>query len=82
VGITKELRRRVYHRALGRCECVVESCSHHVGRCNATLRRDWHVHHRTADGPDALSNLVAMCETCYENARRLRNTCLHGAHKN
>jgi hypothetical protein len=79
VAVTEELRRTLYHRALGRCECMSESCSHHVGRCNAVLRRDWHAHHRTPDGPDELSNLVAMCSTCYENARAEREACLHAA---
>ena len=81
MAVTKELRRRLYHRALGRCECVSETCSHHVGRCNAELRRDWHAYHRTADGPDALSNLVAMCDACYENARKQREACVPGARK-
>ena len=77
MAVTRELRCRVHERALGRCECVSEFCTHHEGRCNAELRDRWYVHHRTVDGPDVLSNVMAMCKTCYKNARRLRNASLH-----
>lgn len=70
MAVTQELRRRVYERALGRCECVSELCTHHEGRCNAKLRGRWYVQHRTVDGPDVLSNVMAMCKTCYRNAHR------------
>ena len=82
MAVSNEVRRLLFQRALGRCECISDGCDHHLGRCNEVLRRNWHAHHRTADGPDALSNLVAMCETCYANAQKLRHACLNGAHRN
>ena len=81
MAVSNEVRRMLFQRALGRCECISEDCEHHVGRCNKVLRRDWHAHHRTVDGPDALSNLVGICETCYESVMKAREACLLGARK-
>jgi hypothetical protein len=81
VAVTKDMRRRLWHRAMGRCECVLEGCPHHEGRCNALLTRGWRAHHRTPGGPDALSNLVAMCETCYEYAHRFEDACVPAEQK-
>jgi len=61
------LRDEVYRRAGGRCECTMVTCSHHSGRCNVVLRGEWEVHHVTAGGPDTLSNVKAMCQTCHRN---------------
>ena len=60
------------HQRAGRaCECTMRRCSHHTPgvRCNAMLRGEWHAHHRTAGGPDTLSNLTAMCQMCHRNTR-------------
>jgi len=65
--ITKDA---AYQRAGGRCECTMTKCSHHAGRCNATLRGGWHAHHKTsvaAGGSDDLGNCLAMCVTCHRN---------------
>jgi 5-methylcytosine-specific restriction endonuclease McrA len=58
-----------FSRAGGVCECT-RKCSHHTGRCRATLRGEWHAHHKTAEaagGTDDLSNCEALCQTCHKN---------------
>ena len=47
---TQELRDAVYRRAGGKCECTMQTCSHHTGRCNAMLRGAWEIHRITAGG--------------------------------
>lgn len=53
-------RVEVRERAGGRCECTMKTCSHHRGRCNASLRGEWEMHRRSAGGPYALGNVIAM----------------------
>lgn len=55
----------VYQRAGGKCECTMRTCGH-SGRCNATLRGEWHVHHLTAGGPDVLSKVLGLCKECHK----------------
>ncbi len=72
MAISQATRRQaLYDRAGGKCECTMRGCSHHVAgrRCNAMLRGPWHAHHRTAGGPDTLSNLTAMCQRCHRYTR-------------
>jgi len=76
-----KLRRAVFLRASGRCECIAppqgrsvlkllrQQCSH-AGRCNAMLREPWELH-RVNPGPYELSNVRAMCQACYRNASGL-----------
>jgi HNH endonuclease len=70
--VSPEIRRALYQRAGGRCECRMRVCSHHAPgtRCTHSLSgSSWEAHHRTAGGPDTLSNLIAMCATCHKNTR-------------
>jgi len=67
MAVSAEMRAQLYRRAGGKCECRMKLCSHHTGRCNAVLRGAWHAHHIRAGGPDTLSNLIAMCQTCHRN---------------
>lgn len=67
---TQKLRDEAYKRAGGQCECTMTSaCSHHSGgrRCTHMLRGEWELHRITAGGPYALSNVIAMCQTCHRN---------------
>lgn len=59
-------REAAYRRAGGKCECTMVRCGH-GGRCNAMLRGAWELHRITAGGSYALSNVVAMCQTCHRN---------------
>lgn len=68
MAVSNVTRRALYNRAGGRCECTMKVCSHHTGRCTHGLY-SWEAHHRTAGGPDTLSNLIAMCATCHKNTR-------------
>lgn len=70
MAITEQTRKDLYRRAGGRCECTMNVCSHHSGRCSHQLSPGWEAHHRTsisAGGHDGLSNLTAMCVTCHKN---------------
>jgi 5-methylcytosine-specific restriction endonuclease McrA len=60
------LREDVFKRSGGKCECAMTSCGH-KGRCGALLRGEWEIHHITAGGPDALSNVKGMCQVCHRN---------------
>ncbi len=53
----------VFKQAGGRCQCTMQTCSHHTGRCNAMLRGEWEIHRLTA-GKRTLST-VAMCQRCH-----------------
>ena len=67
MAFSQETKDRAYRRAGGRCECELTTHGH-VGRCNAQLRGEWHLHHRRAiasGGDDSLGNAVAMCVTCH-----------------
>jgi len=74
----QKLRQAVFLRARGQCECVMPKvrpvlkvlmlrCGH-VARCNATLREPWELCRLDTTGPYDLSNVRAMCQTCYRNA--------------
>jgi HNH endonuclease len=70
MAFSQTTKEAAYRRAGGRCECTMRTCSHHTGRCNATLRGGWHAHHKTsvaAGGDDDLGNCLAMCVTCHRN---------------
>ncbi|HAR95805.1 MAG TPA: hypothetical protein DCR97_07575 [Deltaproteobacteria bacterium] len=69
MAVSQETRKALYDRAGGQCECTMTVCSHHSGRCPHKLNPGWEAHHRTAGGPDTLSNLIAMCVTCHKNTR-------------
>lgn len=70
--ISEEIRRELFRRAGGRCECTMSVCSHHRSgqRCPHGLHSgSWEAHHRWAGGGDTLSNLIALCATCHKNTR-------------
>jgi len=70
VSVSEALRQQLYQRAGGRCECTMQICDHKGARCTRGLSAGyWDAHHRTAGGPDTLSNLTAMCATCHKNTR-------------
>ena len=69
MAVSEETRKELYQRAGGKCECNMKVCSHHSGRCNRQLGRNWQAHHRTAGGADHLGNLIAMCPECHRNTR-------------
>ena len=70
MSISQWLRNELYNRAGGRCECEMKVCDHNGRRCGRGLSPGyWDAHHRTAGGPDILSNLTAMCATCHKNTR-------------
>ena len=73
MSISESLRQQLYTRAGGQCECTMEVCTHHYGKCQNRLV-NWEAHHRVAGGEDTLSNLIAMCQTCHKNTRT------YGAH--
>ena len=72
MGVSAQTRKELYARAGGRCECTVSVCDHHKAgsRCLHGLHGEyWEAHHRSAGGPDTLSNLIAMCGSCHKNTR-------------
>lgn len=70
MAISEETKKALYQRAGGRCECTMINCDHGDRRCSRSLSVGyWDAHHRTAGGPDTLSNLTAMCATCHKNTR-------------
>ena len=71
MAISDATRQALFQRAGGRCECTMRVCTHHTAgrRCPVKLTSGWHAHHKTAGGPDTLSNLMAMCVRCHQNTR-------------
>jgi cytochrome c553 len=72
MAVSETTRLALYQRAQGQCECTMSVCSHHPAgvRCPRPLiKGDWEAHHKSKDGGDSLSNLIAMCSTCHENTR-------------
>ena len=68
MAFPQETKDAAWRRAGGKCECT-RQCSHHTGRCNATLN-SWHAHHKAAvssGGGDGLSNCEALCVPCHKN---------------
>jgi 5-methylcytosine-specific restriction endonuclease McrA len=59
----------------GRCECTRATHPHGSNRCTTRLQRanrgrelpgGWEAHHRTAGGPDTLSNCQILCWPCHK----------------
>ena len=70
MAVSELTRNALRIRAGKRCECTMSRCSHHKAgqRCpNGLWPGSWEAHHKWADGPDTLGNLVAMCATCHKN---------------
>lgn len=67
MAVSQEVRKKIYDRAGGRCECEMAVCGHR-GRCtNGLWPPGWDAHHRNRYGEDIPSNLIAMCATCHKN---------------
>ena len=64
---TAELRDQVFERARGACECTMQKCGHHSGRCPNSLGFSWELQRIEAGGPSAAANVMAICEQCYRN---------------
>jgi hypothetical protein len=70
MAISDVIRKALYKRAGGRCECEMTACDHHPGsRCPQRLGAGFDAHRRSGGELDAPSTLVAMCATCHENLR-------------
>jgi 5-methylcytosine-specific restriction endonuclease McrA len=71
MAFSQDVKDAAYKHAGGKCECKRISCSHHIGRCNASLiYGKWEAHHitsKSAGGADTLSNCEALCGTCHKN---------------
>jgi hypothetical protein len=77
MAISEKIRRELYERAGGRCECTMRVCDHHPAgqRCPRNLVAGyWDAHHISTTGGDSLSNLIAMCATCHKNTRSYGRT--------
>jgi hypothetical protein len=70
-----EVRRAVYQRSGGRCECRRSLCSHPrvAGgeRCTRTFSENgrWELHRLTAGEDYTASGCQALCEECHEQTR-------------
>lgn len=72
MAVTPEVRKHLFSRAGGRCECTMTVCTHHRpgSRCPHSLAAPhWDAHHINSNGPDTPGNLRAMCATCHKNTR-------------
>lgn len=70
MAISQSTKAELYRRAGGRCECTMSVCDHKGRRCPRGLSAGyWDAHHKSRNGGDGLSNLVAMCATCHKNTR-------------
>jgi 5-methylcytosine-specific restriction endonuclease McrA len=71
MAFSEETKETARLNAGGKCVCSRKTCTHHTGRCNATLTADnYHAHHKTAvasGGNDTLSNCEALCIRCHKN---------------
>ena len=71
MAFSQSVKDDAHKRAGGKCECTRKTCTHHTGRCNASLiYGKWEAHHITAvsaGGGDTLSNCEALCGTCHKN---------------
>jgi hypothetical protein len=63
------LRKALYRRSGGQCECVVRTCPHHAGRrrCHHTLGGDaWKIYKIQKKGAETMRNVIALCHACYQ----------------
>jgi hypothetical protein len=68
--ISDAMRKALFRRAGGRCECELAACEHHRGaRCPHELGASFEAHRKDGGELDAPSTLVAMCATCHANVR-------------
>ncbi len=79
MAFSKDVINAAWKRADGRCECTLNTCPDHVGRCNKPLDpqnktegQKWHAHHivsQQANGSDGLRNCAILCIPCHERTR-------------
>lgn len=84
----EKVRMRVLHRARGVCEGCGER-GFDMG-LNRIYLETHHIAHRSVDGPDSTSNVVAVCANCHRKAhwsvdrdtliKKLLSKCRGGAH--
>jgi len=63
------LRKALYRRSGGQCECVQDGCSTHKGkhRCTRILYGDgWKIMRLRKRGPENLRNVFGMCLDCHK----------------
>jgi hypothetical protein len=74
MGETEDLRRKLYRRAGGMCECRRDGCRDHEPkrRCTNVLYSDsWAMYRLMARGGNSLRNLFVVCPNC-DNDPKLR----------
>ena len=66
--ISADLRRALYRRSEGRCECT-NHCSHHQGRCGLELDNDgeWSARAPKPDRMYSYDDLQAVCSRCFRD---------------
>jgi len=73
-SLSEWTRDALQRRARGRCECQTRNCTHprekRLERCTRSLGNDWEAHRITARGGYVLSNLEALCKSCYVQTQR------------
>jgi hypothetical protein len=70
--LAKFVKRTLFVRAKGVCECTMRGCLHHDPgvQCGYELiPGEWEAHRKVAGGFYVLSNLTAMCAECHKNTR-------------
>jgi hypothetical protein len=70
-GASDPLRKALYRRSGGQCECTARTCPHHAGRrrCPQPLGGDaWKAHKLQPKRAETLRNLVALCPSCFQQA--------------
>jgi 5-methylcytosine-specific restriction endonuclease McrA len=70
-AIQDPLRRALYRRSGGQCECVVRTCPQHAGRrrCQHMLGMEgWKIHKLQKKGGETLRNVIALCPECHRRA--------------
>jgi hypothetical protein len=76
-SFSPSIRETLQRRAGGRCECQKRNCTHprekRSERCTRSLGSDWEAQRITAGGGYGLSNLEALCKSCYVQTRIWRS---------
>lgn len=68
--VSDDMRRSLYRRSGGQCECTLAGCKDHQPRrrCSNFLYSDaWKAVRLRKKGPDNLRNLRACCPNCAKN---------------
>ena len=69
---------QAWDRSGGQCECIRKEHEHKGGRCNQELFKvaqgketplGWEANHKSAGGPDTVSNCEILCQDCHKRTR-------------